>query len=493
MLQCQFLYFSYSYDLTHSLQRRQRLDSRKAMWERADDRFFWNRYLQSKFIEASFNPNVDLGRFILPVVCGFVEIKHCEINRSFFTFALITRRSIYRAGTRYHSRGIDQNGHVSNHVETEQIVKLDVSQQMYSYVQTRGSVPFFWRQVINVRYTPLLVIDRRENTLEAMRKHFQDQESRYGDQVVLNLLNGKGYEKPLVDEFGRLIEELQDPHVHYYHFDFHHECKGMHFENVSRLLDQIFPRLSQQGYFHKDDKGQVLSSQAGVCRTNCLDCLDRTNVVQSELGKFMLVKQLRQARFLRENETLTEHPIFYSVFKGMWADNADAVSIMYSGTGALKTDFTRTGKRSRSGALQDFANSVTRYVKNNFYDGTRQDSFDLFLGVFKVVSTPATPTIPRKTLKYYVLPLVLLTSLLLIVHSLLFPSFPLVYTFYKLAFAALLGYFALQLMYFFSVEFVDRPSLVANTEGLLSFGLAAPVLKDDEDVTKAVENGIKLA
>lgn len=30
-----------------------------------------------------------------------------------------------------------------------------------------------------------------------------------------------------------------------------------------------------------------------------------------------------------------------AVFKGMWADNADVMSILYSGTGALKTDFTR--------------------------------------------------------------------------------------------------------------------------------------------------------
>lgn len=58
------------------------------------------------------------------------------------------------------------------------------------------------------------------------------------------------------------------------------------------------------------------------------------------------------------------------------------MSRAYSGTGALKTDYTRTGKRSKEGALQDGVNSVVRYVKNNFLDGPRQDSYDLVTGAW---------------------------------------------------------------------------------------------------------------
>ena len=56
----------------------------------------------------------------------------------------------------------------------------------------------------------------------------------------------------------------------------------------------------------------------------------------------------------------------------MWADHADMISTAYSGTGALKTDFTRTGKRTKAGLLQDGVNSVMRYMKNNYFDGPRQ-------------------------------------------------------------------------------------------------------------------------
>jgi len=47
------------------------------------------------------------------------------------------------------------------------------------------------------------------------------------------------------------------------------------------------------------------------------------------------------------------------------------MSVLYSGTPALKTDFTRTGKRTMRGAIDDGINSLTRYVLNNFMDGRR--------------------------------------------------------------------------------------------------------------------------
>ncbi len=67
-------------------------------------------------------------------------------------------------------------------------------------------------------------------------------------------------------------------------------------------------------------------------------------------------------------------------FRNAWTDNADILSLLYTGTPALKTDFTRTGKRSTAGAIQDGRNSVTRYYINNFTDGYNCDCLDLSQG-----------------------------------------------------------------------------------------------------------------
>lgn len=81
---------------------------------------------------------------------------------------------------------------------------------------------------------------------------------------------------------------------------------------------------------------------------------------------------LQRFSILREGEKISHHPTLEYLFKNIWADNGDICSIEYSGTGALKTDFTRTGKRTIVGAMQDGYNSGMRYFKNNFIDGYRQ-------------------------------------------------------------------------------------------------------------------------
>lgn len=46
-------------------------------------------------------------------------------------------------------------------------------------------------------------------------------------------------------------------------------------------------------YFLVDADGNVLLSQEGIFRSNCMDCLDRTNVIQSLLGRRSLQSQLQ--------------------------------------------------------------------------------------------------------------------------------------------------------------------------------------------------------
>lgn len=172
--------------------------------------------------------------------------------------------------------------------------------------------------------------------------------------------------------FANLITQLANPNVRYESFDFHAECRKMQWHRLNILIDRLAHEQDEFGVFHIKGDGTILSTQTGVFRTNCIDCLDRTNVVQSMLAKRSLQQVLEKLGILRFGQSIESVNSFDSLFKNVWADNADLVSIQYSGTGALKTDFTRTGKRSVQGAIQDGINSLTRYYKNNFTDGFRQ-------------------------------------------------------------------------------------------------------------------------
>ena len=67
----------------------------------------------------------------------------------------------------------------------------------------------------------------------------------------------------------------------------------MHFENVSILTDSLDSSdiLRSMRYTWLDKHG-VVCTQNGVFRVNCIDCLDRTNVVQTSIGKLVLENQL---------------------------------------------------------------------------------------------------------------------------------------------------------------------------------------------------------
>jgi hypothetical protein len=125
-----------------------------------------------------------------------------------------------------------------------------------------------------------------------------------------------------------------------------------------------------------------------------MDNLDRTNVAQAAVARWTLNLQLKAAGILAENdgvdqqeeidvalrestETDSTFPYLY-VYDGLsvWSEHADLISKAYSGTGALKTDFTRTGKRTHQGALDDLKKGALRYLKNNHFDGARQVRHD---------------------------------------------------------------------------------------------------------------------
>lgn len=174
--------------------------------------------------------------------------------------------------------------------------------------------------------------------------------------------------------FANLVTHLGNPYVRYESFDFHAECRKMQWHRLNILIDRLAHEQDEFSVFHAKTDGTVLSMQSGIIRTNCVDCLDRTNVVQSMLAKRSLKQTLQKLGILHMGQNIENAYELEILYKNVWADNADLISVQYSGTPALKTDFTRTGKRTVLGALKDGINSLTRYFKNNFADGYRQVS-----------------------------------------------------------------------------------------------------------------------
>lgn len=295
---------------------------------------------------------------------------------------MISRRSTRRAGTRLFCRGIDDGGNVSNFVETEQIVEYNG--EKVSFVQIRGSIPIFWYQTPNLRLKPRPKLDKTRDSLQPYQTHMDELVFNYGKIVLVNLIDHRGAEDAMEKAFKQLVTRAGSANERYEAFDFHAECRKMRWDRLHILIDRLAHEQDEFGVFHLRS-GSLYSAQDGIFRTNCIDCLDRTNVVQSMLAKRSLQQTLTKLGILYKGQTLESiGSSMIDLFKNIWADNADLISVQYSGTGALKTDFTRTGKRTKQGLLKDGMNSLTRYYKNNFNDGFRQDAIDLFVGNYVV-------------------------------------------------------------------------------------------------------------
>lgn len=416
------LFFSIDnkYDLTNSLQRQFTGGNNPVTY---DKRFWWNFYLSEELLQHSANS------FVTPVIYGYFK-SHSAVFKGNqpLEFALLTRRATKRAGTRYFRRGADNEGNVANFNETEQIFTTS-DNQLFSFLQTRGSVPVYWAEINNLKYKPNLVISS-QSSLEATQKHFKEQVDLYGENYLVNLVNQKGYELPVKEAYEAAVDNLPAPlkeKVHYIYFDFHHECRKMRWDRVKLLIDHLIKLgNTSDNYFHYDIlTGTIKSLQNKIVRTNCMDCLDRTNVVQSTLARWVLQNQLTKSHYLTSSNTTPWElldPKFNIFFQSFWADNADAVSCAYSGTGALKTDYTRTGKRTRKGALNDLNNSITRYYKNNYSDGSRQDSYDLFLGNYRPYQDAVnSPFADRRPPYIQLLPYLMGTSFLVLLAVIFYP------------------------------------------------------------------------
>ncbi|XP_034939249.1 LOW QUALITY PROTEIN: phosphatidylinositide phosphatase SAC2 [Chelonus insularis] len=381
-------FFCHTGDITNSLQRQRERESKlqddrnlnKPLWQNADNRFFWNRHMLKEIIDLN---NEKANFWILPIIQGYIQIEKCKVEVGYdnqsqyeiFNLAIISRRSRFRAGTRYKRRGVDDDGKCANYVETEQLVWYHDHQ--VSFVQVRGSVPVYWSQP-GYKYKPPPRIDKDEaETAEAFEKHFTEEMAHYGPICIVNLIEQSGKEKIVWDAYTNHVMKYNHPDITYTTFDFHEYCRGMHFENVSVLANALASVLTEMGYCWCDSEGTICL-QKGVFRINCIDCLDRTNVVQTALGKLVMETQFSKLGLISPDGTLPSN--IRQIFQLLWANNGDIISKQYAGTNALKGDYTRTGERKITGLMKDGVNSANRYIQQHFLDETRQAAIDITLG-----------------------------------------------------------------------------------------------------------------
>lgn len=407
-------YFSYSYDITNTLQTNFVRNKKKATdlqfgvnTNKVNDlfnnfehneRFVWNNLLLKPILD---NPEVATYEWFQPIIHGFIDQANISVYGRNFYITIIARRSHHFAGARFLKRGVNDKGNVANEIETEQIVSdmlitsfHDPKYGFYnnprytSFVQHRGSIPLYWTQDMNKLPKPPIQINLNDPFYQSSALHFNDLFHRYGlPIIVLNLIKQKEKqprELKLNHYFMACIKYLdqflpEGKKIQYFSFDMSRHSK--------KNLDVIGPiqaiaanAMSQIGFFHNGINLSTTKLQKGIIRTNCIDCLDRTNAAQFIICKEALTHQLRSLKIISETQNLDYDSDLINVVTEIFHDHGDTIAIQYGGSNLVNTMDSYRRINQWSSHTRDMLNSIKRMYSNSFMDSIRQEAINLFLG-----------------------------------------------------------------------------------------------------------------
>ncbi|ETB60466.1 hypothetical protein YYC_02750 [Plasmodium yoelii 17X] len=191
---------------------------------------------------------------------------------------------------------------------------LNFENRIISLVQIRGSVPLFWKQHsmsshVNIQRSSLL-------SIKAFKEHNKKLIHNYGNNIYyINLLSqNKNNEKKLTKKLIELINCVkkddtykEKDFLNYIEYDFHISVKNKSFDDAmdSFINNVLLKQIKNVSFFvepinnenNRHRKRPHIRSkhnesyifQDGVFRTNCLDCLDRTNVFQYYYSLFFIL------------------------------------------------------------------------------------------------------------------------------------------------------------------------------------------------------------
>lgn len=418
-------YFSYSYDITQTLQhnicRERRLHQDGLSGSLPADyntMFVWNHHLLVPALGALKKPH----EWCLPIIHGYVDQSKMSVYGRLVYISIIARRSRFFAGARFLKRGANDLGYVANDVETEQIVCeqtttsfhsagpiLHANPNYTSYVQHRGSIPLYWTQEnTGVSPKPDIELNLVDPFYSAAALHFDNLFERYGTPIyILNLVKSRERtprESKLLKEFTDAVTYLNqflppDKKLIYKAWDMSRAAKSRDQDVIATLEEIAGDIIPKTGFFRNGfDTESGLRLQNGVARTNCIDCLDRTNAAQFVVGKRALGYQLHALGVI-DGTTVEYDTDAVNLFTNMWHDHGDTIAIQYGGSHLVNTMATYRKINQWSSHSRDMVESFKRYYNNSFLDAQRQEAYNLFLGNY--IFSQGSPMLWDLSTDYY--------------------------------------------------------------------------------------------
>ena len=281
-------YYSYVYDLTNSLEKQYSIEKRftnktNVLLQIIDKNYYWNLALYKEFILNEIDQV-----FFCILIYGYIGINNYKIKESeddVLTFSIISRKLIQNSDKILFSTGLNNEGHVANYIQTEQIMIFKHIE--FSFIQARGSCPIFYKINENSNRDKLEVeiTKRFTETRSLFIKHLMFMSKDIIHIHFLNCLNSKKeHEKKLLTE----LENLQKNSINNCQYDTD-DFEIDEQNNFTHILDTIILSLDKSfqcfNFFCYDSKEkEPKNKQMGMIRTICFDTNTKTNHIQRKIS-----------------------------------------------------------------------------------------------------------------------------------------------------------------------------------------------------------------
>ncbi|KAG9105229.1 phosphatidylinositol-3,5-bisphosphate 5-phosphatase [Ceratobasidium sp. 392] len=242
--------------------------------------------------------------------------------------------------------------------------------------------------------------------------------------MVLNLIKSnepQPRESKLRTEFGVCIDYLnqflpKEKRIMYEAWDMSLAYKGKKQDVISYLEDYAEQSINLTGFFHSGPEPfshklrsesedvpyrDTMLVQNGVCRTNCVDCLDRTNAAQFVFGKRALGHQLYVLGVV-ETPQLEFDSDAVNMLTEMYHDHGDTIALQYAGGALVNRVESYRRMPHWNSHSRDVIENMRRFYANSVLDppvrhpdADKQAAIDVFLGVHN--DTKLGPPPERRT------------------------------------------------------------------------------------------------
>ncbi|URD91941.1 SAC domain containing protein [Musa troglodytarum] len=294
-----------------------------------------------------------------------------------------------------------------------------------------------------------IVVHRKDKDYEATQLHFENLVKRYGNPIIiLNLIKSeekKPRESILRAEFANAIEFLNkdvpsENRLMFLHWDLHKHSRrkdnvdpwsssnldnndnsnndnntdgdfihGDGFQEDDMMEDSsqedktvrdgsqednmVNNVISEQRTAENEDSNcgirltKSIRFQKGVLRTNCIDCLDRTNVAQYAHGLAALGHQLHALGLIRIPRIDLDAPLADDLMS-FYEKMGDTLALQYGGSAAHNKIFSeRRGLWKAAVQSQEFFRTLQRYYSNAYMDAEKQAAINLLNSPLENLST----------------------------------------------------------------------------------------------------------